>query len=92
MSEQGPGYVLLYEELWRPGIGLVSDLLAIARHGKTGEEEHRIGALMLIASLSAFTREEPISRAFLGWNRFDAPRRQRVTITARRLLAGLIAT
>lgn len=91
MSEQGPGYALLYEELWHPGIGLVADLIAIARKRVPGNEEDRAGALMLIASLSAFTREEPISRAFLGWKALDQARRDTVTGIAHRLLAGLVA-
>lgn len=99
MSEQGPGYRLLYDELWMPGIGLVADLLALARGvGQTGGtcgtisgESDRIGALMLLASLSAFTREEPIARAFLGWDPLDAGHRARIVMVANQLLSGLIA-
>ncbi|MDE2562131.1 MAG: CerR family C-terminal domain-containing protein [Sphingomonadales bacterium] len=91
MSEQGPGYALLFEELWQPGIGLVADLVAIARKREPGNEDDRAGALMLIASLSAFTREEPISRAFLGWDALDDDRRGKVAGIAHRLLAGLVA-
>ncbi|WP_338466850.1 CerR family C-terminal domain-containing protein [Novosphingobium sp. ZN18A2] len=91
MSEQGPGYTLLVDELWQPGIGLVADLIAIARRREPGSEQDRAGALMLIASLSAFTREEPISRAFLGWDALDGSRRKTVAEIAHRLLAGLVA-
>ncbi|WP_374530529.1 TetR family transcriptional regulator [Novosphingobium sp.] len=90
MSEQGPGYALLFEELWRPGIGLVADLLAIARGRARSGEEDRTAALMLIAALSAFTREEPISLAFLGWEALNDERRALVSQAARGLLAGLL--
>lgn len=91
MSEQGPGYALLYEELWQPGIGLFADLIAIARKREPGNEEDRAGALMLIASLSAFTREEPISLAFLGWDSLDDSRRGKIATIIHRLLLGLVA-
>ncbi|WP_143196023.1 TetR/AcrR family transcriptional regulator [Archangium sp. Cb G35] len=90
MSEQGPGYALLFEELWSPGIGLVADLLAIARQRRPGREEDRAGAVMLISSLSAFTAIEPVALSFLGWERLDETRRDTVTALARRLLDGLI--
>lgn len=91
LTEQGPGYVLLYEELWQPGIGLFADLIAIARNRAPGSEEDRAGALMLIASLSAFTRDEPISRAFLGWDALDETRRDKIAEIFCRLLGGLVA-
>ncbi|EPX59273.1 transcriptional regulator, TetR family [Cystobacter fuscus DSM 2262] len=90
MSEQGPGYALLFEGLWSPGIGLVADLLAIARQRRPGKEEERAGAVMLITSLSAFTAIEPVSLAFLGWERLDGTRRDTVTALAKRLLDGLV--
>ncbi|WNG26129.1 DUF1956 domain-containing protein [Cystobacter fuscus] len=90
MSEQGPGYALLFEGLWNPGIGLVADLLAIARRRRPGKEEDRAGAVMLITSLSAFTAVEPVSLAFLGWERLDGTRRDTVTALAKRLLDGLV--
>jgi AcrR family transcriptional regulator len=91
MSEQGPGYTLLYDELWRPGLGLVADLLAVARGTPAGGEDERTGALMLVAALSAFTREAPISLAFLEWNALSGQRRAIVAATARHMLAGLLA-
>ncbi|MCW1384117.1 CerR family C-terminal domain-containing protein [Novosphingobium sp. KCTC 2891] len=90
MSEQGPGYDLLYDKLWMPGIGLVADLLALARGQARAGEDERIGALMLLASLSAFTREEPVARAFLGWDSLEDGRRHAIARAAHRLLAGLL--
>lgn len=90
LSEQGPGYHLLYEELWKPGIGLIADLLALARGQGATTEGDRIGALMLLASLTAFTREEPVARAFLDWEALDAGHRSRIAAVAHRLLSGLI--
>lgn len=91
MSEQGPGYTLLYEQLWHPGIRLVADLLAVARQRPPGGEDDRAGALMLLSALSAFTRETPISLAVLDWSSLTEARRDLVAATARRLLAGLLA-
>lgn len=89
MSEQGPGYTLLYEQLWRPGIGLVADLVGRARDHAATTEDDRLGALMLLAALSAFTREEPVTRAFLGWDGLDDDRRRQITAVSHALLAGL---
>lgn len=94
MSEQGPGFALLFAELWQPGIALVADLLGHARKGAAEgagtTADDRAGAVMLLAALSAFTREEAISRPFLGWDRIDDSSRDQIGRVALRLLQGLI--
>ncbi|WP_226015621.1 TetR/AcrR family transcriptional regulator [Novosphingobium sp. FKTRR1] len=89
MSEQGPGFALLFAELWQPGIALVADLLGMARAQDGSPQPDRIGAVMLLAALSAFTREEAISRPFLGWERIDDARHDEIGAAALRLLRGL---
>lgn len=90
MTDQGPGYNLLFDELWKPGILLVADLLAIARGLRTAGEQERAGALMLLASLTAFTTQAPVSLAVLSWNDLGDNRRAAATALARQLLDGLV--
>ncbi|WP_199555202.1 TetR/AcrR family transcriptional regulator [Sandaracinobacteroides hominis] len=91
MTEQGPGFSLLYQELWQPGILLVADLLAIARGHQSAGEQERTGALMLLASLTAFTTQAPISLPVMGWQDLGESHRSNIAALARQLLAGLIA-
>jgi AcrR family transcriptional regulator len=89
MTEQGPGYSLLYDQLWSPGLRLVADLLAAAK-GRNRDEAHEVEALLLIASLSAFTKEQPVSLAFLGWDQVDPSRHSLITASMKQLLNGLL--
>ncbi|WP_225206529.1 TetR/AcrR family transcriptional regulator [Novosphingobium huizhouense] len=91
LSEQGPGYHLLYEELWKPGMELVAELIAIARGRSATVEGDRVGAMMLLASLSSLTRDEPVASAFLGGSASEEPHRTLIGECARRMLSGLIA-
>lgn len=91
MSEQGPGYDLLFEQLWRPGLVLVADLVAIARGRKAAQEDDSLGATMLLASLTAFTRQEPVTRAYLGWDGLSHDRREQITGSILAMLDGLLA-
>lgn len=90
LSEQGPGYHLLYEELWKPGMELVAELIAVARGRPAKEEGDRVGAMMLLASLSSLTRDEPVASAFLGGSASEEPHRTLIGQTALRLLSGLL--
>jgi AcrR family transcriptional regulator len=91
LSEQGPGYALLFKELWQPGILLVADLLAIARGRAFAGEAERTGALMLLASLTAFTTQAPVSLSVMGWDNLGDIQRTMIAGLARRLLDGLVA-
>lgn len=90
LSEQGPGYALLFRDLWQPGIMLVADLLAIARGGGGTDDRDRIGALMLLASLTAFTTQAPVSLSIMGWANVGDSQQAVIGSAARRLLAGLL--
>ena len=92
LSEQGSGYQLLFEALWQPGITLVADLLAIARGRASAGEEDRTGAMMLMASLTAFSTLAPVTLAIMGWERLGDAQLAMITGQARRLLDGLLAT
>lgn len=91
LSDQGPGYALLLRELWRPGILLVADLLAIARGQVVTTDADRTGALMLLAALTAFTTQAPVSMAVMGWDHLGAAQRGQIADLASRLLDGLVA-
>lgn len=91
LGEPGPGYALLLRELWRPGILLVADLLARARGNRATGDEERAGALMLLASLSAFTTLSPVAQAVTGWEDIAESRRATIATLARQLLEGLLA-
>jgi len=91
MSEQGPGFALLYDELWQPGLVLVGDLVAFARARAPGNEEDRASALMLVASLSAFTRELPVSLGILGWKSLTDAHRRTISGIAARMVDGMLA-
>ncbi len=90
MTDQGPGFELLYKELWQPGIMLVADLLAIARGLKSAGEQERAGALMLLTSITAFTAQAPISLPVMEWKDLGGSRRSTVIELAYQMLAGLI--
>lgn len=92
LSEQGPGYELLFRELWQPGIVLVADLLAIARGRASAGEPDRTGAMMLMASLTAFSTLAPVSLSIMGWARLGDAQLAVIAGQARRLLDGLLAT
>ena len=92
LSEQGPGYHLLYEELWKPGMELVAELIAIARGQSATSEGDRVGAMMLLASLSSLTRDEPVASAFLGGSASEDPHKTLIGQCALRMLSGLIST
>ncbi|NML93541.1 TetR/AcrR family transcriptional regulator [Novosphingobium sp. TW-4] len=92
LSEQGPGYHLLYEELWKPGMELVAELIAIARGKGAADQSDRVGAMMLLASLSSLTRDEPVASAFLGGSASEDPHKTLIGECALRMLSGLIAS
>lgn len=90
LSEPGPGYTLLFEALWKPGIRLVADLLAIAGGRAAAGETDRTGALMLLAALTAFTTQAPVSLSIMGWDGLGDDQRRMIAAVARRLLDGLL--
>lgn len=90
LSEPGPGYALLFEALWQPGILLVADLLAIAHCRVAASETDRAGALMLLAALTAFTTQAPVSLSIMGWDGLGDEQRKLIADVARRLLDGLL--
>jgi AcrR family transcriptional regulator len=91
LREPGPGYELLMRELWKPGILLVADLIARARGEKSASEQDRVGALMLLSSLSAFSILAPVALAVTGWGDVTGEHHATIAARARQLLDGLLA-
>jgi len=91
LTEQGPGYHLLYEQLWKPGMELVAELIALARSRSAIEQDDRVAAMMLLAPLSSLMRDEPVTNAFLGGSVLHDPNKALIARSARQMLAGLIS-
>lgn len=65
MTEQGPAFEVLYRDLWQPGVDITARLVACIE-GKPGPDEAaHLEALMLHASLSAFSSTRPVSLRYL---------------------------
>lgn len=91
LGEHGPAYDILYRELWRPGISLVADLLAISCGRLRAQERDKANALLLLSSLTAFTTRAAISMPILGWTQFDKDHRALIKSALQQMAAGLLA-
>lgn len=67
IAEQGPAFSLLFDELWAPGVELITDLIGRSTGETLGSTKARLQALLLVSSLSAFSLARPIALKFLGW-------------------------
>lgn len=81
MSEQGPAFGILYENVWGPGVELIARLIARALGEAQPSERSRVEALLLLSSLSTFGIVRPVALRYLDWpevsgERFAAFRRQ----------------
>lgn len=67
ISEQGPAFGLLFEQLWSPGVDLIAELIGRITGAPPRSPQPRLQALLLVSSLSAFSLARPISLKYLGW-------------------------
>ena len=67
MSERGPAFDILYDGLWSPGVQLTANLVAQVRGRPRANEADKVRALLLQASLTAFSSTAPVSFQFLDW-------------------------
>ncbi len=86
LSDRGPAYAYLMKELWRPGVLLVADLLAIASGRDATTDRDKAAALMLLSSLSALSNQSAISLSILDRSRFTDDDR----VLAGQLAGGMI--
>lgn len=63
--DEGPAFDLLYRELWRPGVQLTAALIARIEGKVRPNAESHVEALMLHASLTAFSVTRPVSERYL---------------------------
>ncbi|ATQ44028.1 CerR family C-terminal domain-containing protein [Caulobacter mirabilis] len=80
VAEQGPAFAILYEQVWAPGVELITQLISRALAEPTPSEAARIEALLLLSGLSAFSVARPVALKQLGWSdsaglRFDRVKR-----------------
>lgn len=68
MREPGAAYHYFYDNFWSPGIDLVARLIAVAKKEQAPDPACRAQAMMLIASLVAFTPGQSISLQAMGWS------------------------
>lgn len=91
LGERGPAWDFLYTELWRPGIQLVADLLAIAGGHDHAREEETISALLILSSLTAFTSQAQVSLPMLGWEQVNDRHRTVIRHALKQLVDGALA-
>ncbi|TXS90231.1 DUF1956 domain-containing protein [Parahaliea maris] len=65
MTEQGPAFEVLYKDLWQPGVEITAQLIACIEGKASPDEAAHLEALMLHASLSAFSSTRPVSLRYL---------------------------
>lgn len=71
ISEQGPAFRLLFDNLWEPGVDLAADLISRIRSELSRSEAARLRALLLVSSLAAFGVARPIALEYLEWPALD---------------------
>ncbi len=60
IASPGPAFEILYAELWRPGIELVTNLIIQVSGGSFSETEAQIRAVLMISSLTGFLSGLPV--------------------------------
>ena len=66
LRERGPGFAILHDQLWAPGVAGLAQLVAVARGGQAATPADRTDALLLISSLLAFAMGREVSLKLLG--------------------------
>lgn len=80
MTEQGPAFAVLYEQVWGPGVDLIAHLIGRGVGEPTPSEASRVEALLLLSSISTFGIVRPVALRYLDWpdaagQRFESVRR-----------------
>ena len=78
ISEQGPAYALLFDNLWAPGVDLAADLVSRIRGEAVQSEAARLSALLLVSSFAAFGVARPIALKYLNWRGLDPDALERI--------------
>lgn len=84
MTNPGHAHALLAQTLWHPGVGAVTQLIALSRGRHDAVEADRLDALLLLSSFSALVTGRAITLACTGWDRLG---RAQIDATVARLHA-----
>lgn len=74
VSEQGPAFAILYDNVWGPGVELIARLIARVLGEAQPSERSKIEALLLLASISTFGIVRPVALRTLDWPDTDGAR------------------
>lgn len=66
MAEPGPGFELLYENLWQPGIQMAADLIARIHGRRQRGAQDLTLSMMMISSLNPFQSGRQVAMRVLG--------------------------
>lgn len=68
LLDPGPGFDIMFERLWKPGIELIARLIARLRGYDEVVEADLIDAQLLLASISAFQSGAGVATRIAPWN------------------------
>jgi TetR/AcrR family transcriptional regulator, regulator of cefoperazone and chloramphenicol sensitivity len=68
MRDPGPAFEILYEKLWRPGVGTASRLIGRIVERPASDPKVRVQALLIITALLAFRSGRSISLRTMEWS------------------------
>ena len=80
LLEPGPGFDVMLEKLFAPGIELIAAMVARIQGRDAVDEAARIRAMLMIASLTAFQSGRTVALRVFGWD--DVGQSQLAAITA----------
>ena len=75
LSEPGPGFEILYEKLWLPGIERQARLIARIKSEAEISTESRVQAILLISSVASFHTRRFVAQKAIGWQSIGAEER-----------------
>ncbi|WP_116364674.1 CerR family C-terminal domain-containing protein [Parahaliea mediterranea] len=75
LTEQGPAFEVLYQQLWQPGVAITARLIARIEGKAKPDGAAHTQALMLHASMTAFSTTRPVSLRYLKDNKVSATRK-----------------
>jgi AcrR family transcriptional regulator len=67
MTEPGPAFAVLYEQVWGPGVDLIAHLISRTLREAAPSEAARLEALLLLSSISTFGIVRPVALRYLDW-------------------------
>lgn len=78
LLEPGPGFDIMFERLWRPGIELCARLIARLHGRDAANEADIVDAQMLLASVSPFQIGANVAKRVSGWDSIGPAEREMI--------------